>query len=125
MWVPTERHKERTIVITRRLAVFVAAVLAASTMTLVASSSNAGAATYSMRVVSPIEGRIGIDGIYAPDDGNGYDMLTCSYTQPELGWDKAGNLTRPAEIPSRKAGPLVNVRFEMYPGACAQYDAWA
>ena len=29
-----------------------------------------------MHVVSPIEGRIGIDGLYAPDDGNGYDVLT-------------------------------------------------
>jgi hypothetical protein len=112
-------------VITRRLTALATLAVVACTTIAIGPSSSAQAAVYTMRVVSPIEGRIGIDGIYSPDDGNGYDMLTCSFTQPELGWDKAGNLTRPAEIPSRKAGPLVNVRFEMYPGACAHYDAWA
>ena len=76
-------------------------------------------------VVSPIAGRIGIDGIYSPDDGNGYDVTTCAPGQPSLGWDAAGNLQGTTTIPDRKAGPLVNVRFEMYPGTpCGTYDAW-
>ena len=59
----------------RRLAALASLAIVASA-TLVVGASPAAAASYSLHVVSPIEGRIGIDGLYAPDDGNGYDVLT-------------------------------------------------
>ena len=110
---------------TRFISLAFGVIAVAATVGGVAPSTPASAATYSMHVVSPIAGRIGIDGIYSPDDGNGYDVTTCAPGQPSLGWDAAGNLQGTTTIPDRKAGPLVNVRFEMYPGTpCGTYDAW-
>jgi len=94
---------------TRFISLAFGVIAAAATVGGVAPSTPASAATYSMHVVSPIAGRIGIDGIYSPDDGNGYDVTTCAPGQPSLGWDAAGNLQGTTTIPDRKAGPLVNV----------------
>ena len=63
---------------TRFIALAFAVTATAATVGGVVPSAPVSAATYSMHVNSPIAGRIGIDGLYSPDDGNGYDVTTCA-----------------------------------------------
>ena len=104
------------------------ATLAAGVSTLIVAVPAAPvlAASYSMSVVSPVAGRIGIDAIYAGGGGGGeYDVKTCSNTgQPTLGWNTAGQLVGTSSVPDSKYGGLTSVRFEMYPGDCGLYDGW-
>jgi len=45
-----------------------------------------------VRTITASDGRIGIDGIYSPDDGNGYDVTTCAPGQPSLIYGLNGTL---------------------------------
>jgi hypothetical protein len=91
-------------------------------------TSPASAASYTMTVVSPVPGRIGIDAIYQGGGGGGeYDVKTCTLgNEPTLGWDASGQLTGTTSVPDSKSGlgSLSKVRFEMYPGECGTYDLW-
>jgi len=112
----------------RRSILLTAAALATTTTALQLPASPVSAATYTMHVVSPIEGRIGIDAVYPDGVGDAqYDVRTCTAgNEPTLGWNSAGQLvgtsTVPSYIPGR--GSLQKARFEMYPGACGQYTNW-
>jgi len=88
-------------------------------MTIVAGpTSPAQALTISMTVVSPVEGRIGVDVGVSPE----YSIKTCSNTPgvPTLGWNSGGQLVGTTSLPDTSE----LVRIEMYPGACGTYDGW-
>ncbi|MBV1894678.1 MAG: hypothetical protein KUG57_11555 [Ilumatobacteraceae bacterium] len=92
-----------------------------------APASPAAAASYTMTVVSPVEGRVGIDAIYQNGGGGSYDVKTCSLSnEPVLGWSASGQLVGTTSVPSSAygLGSLSRVRFEMYPGECGTYDVW-
>ena len=97
------------------IAVFAAA--AVTTVVIGGASPAFAASSYTLRVDSPIEGSVGVDGIYTPDDGNGYDVSTCNLT-----WDKAGNVR--TSLPDKPGRSLANVRFELYPNVCGAHDWW-
>ena len=99
--------------------------IALGVSTLVAvSSTPAQAANYTMKVISPTPGRIGVDAIYDGAGGGGnYDIVTCTYDPnvPTLGWNAAGNLEGTTSVP----GSPTTLRFEMYPAPCdGVYDGW-
>jgi hypothetical protein len=111
----------------RRSTLLTAAALIASTTALL-PASQASAATYTMTVVSPVVGAIGIDAIYEGGSGGPiYDVPPCALSGPQLGWNSSGQLvgtrTVPNSIPG--LGSITKVRFEMYPGECGTYDPWA
>lgn len=94
----------------------------------VVPAAPASAASFTMTVRSPVPGRIGIDAIYSGGGGGGeYDVKTCTLGgEPTLGWNSAGNLVGTTSVPNSSGyGSLTKVRFEMYPGECGTYDAWA
>ncbi len=81
-----------------------------------------------MHVVSPIAGRIGIDGdLLARRRQRLRRQDVRALGSRQLGWDSGGQPARArATIPGHaRRARLVNVRFEMYPGTpAAHYDAW-
>ena len=112
----------------RRSLLLTAAALIASTTALQLPSSPASAASYTMTVVSPIAGRIGIDAVYPDGVGDAqYDVRTCTAgNEPTLGWNSAGQLVGTSSVPSYipGRGSLQKARFEMYPGPCGHYTNW-
>lgn len=103
-------------------------VLASSVALVVTPATPVHAATFSMTVVSPIPGRIGIDAIYQGGGGGGeYNVRTCTMgDEPTLGWNAQGQLVGTRSVPDSAPGlgALTQVRFEMYPGECGTYDPW-
>ncbi len=114
---------------TRRSILLTAAALIATSTALQLPSSPVSAAWYTMTVVSPVEGRIGIDAVYPDGIGDAqYDVRTCTAgNEPTLGWNSAGQLEGTSSVPSYipGRGALQKARFEMYPGACGHYSPWA
>ncbi|HEX4980722.1 MAG TPA: hypothetical protein VFV63_03450, partial [Ilumatobacteraceae bacterium] len=103
----------------RRPALLTAVALGLTSVVVGVMPSPAAAATFTMNVVSPGDGAIGIDAIYTNGGGGGeYDVSTC-----DSGWDTNGNLVGTQTVPDTRAGgSLTSVRFEMYPGrACGQH----
>ena len=99
--------------------------IALGVSTLVAvSSAPAQAAGYTMKVISPTPGRIGVDAIFNGAGGGGdYDIVTCTYDPnvPTLGWNANGDLEGTTTVP----GSPTLLRFEMYPAPCdGVYDGW-
>lgn len=104
----------------RRPALLTVAALGLTSFVVAVMPSTAAAATFSMTIESPIEGGIGIDAIYTNGGGGGeYDVNPCG-VEPVLGWDGNGNLVGTSSVPdTRSGGSLTSVRFELYPGECA------
>ena len=99
------------------IALLAGALIGASTL-VAGPGAPAQALSFSMTVVSPVEGRIGVDVGAGPE----YSIKTCSNTPgvPTLGWNSAGQLVGTTSLP----GSPTSVRFEMYPGPCGTYDGW-
>jgi hypothetical protein len=109
----------------RRPALITVVALGLTSVVIAVAPQTAAAATFSMHVVSPIDGRIGIDAVYTNGGGGEYDVMTCSTTQAQLGWDDDGNLVGTSSVPdTRSGGSLTSVRFEMYPGQCPHNRAF-
>ena len=101
------------------------ALVLISAQVVVESARPAAAASFTMRVISPVEGRIGVDAIYEGGGGGGaYDIGTCG--DPTLGWNSSGQLEGTTTVPDSLPGlgSLVKIRFELYPGRCGHYDPW-
>jgi hypothetical protein len=123
---PNQLSRRPPTVLKRHFVALATLSVAVTTAVVISPATPALASSYSMTVVSPVAGRIGIDAVYAGGGGGGaYDVATCSNTgQPTLGWNANGQLEGTSSVPDTKFGPLTQVRFEMYPGGCGTYDGW-